>query len=67
MLDALHDLRLLGNDAAHVELKDFDDVDKEKVEVALDIGKEILKAAYRYKAIMGRLNALELDAENEDG
>jgi len=38
MLDALHDLRRLGNDAAHVELKYFDEVDKEKVEVALDIG-----------------------------
>ncbi len=60
MFDALHDLRLLGNDAAHVELKDFDSIDKEKVEVALDIGKEILKAAYQYKAIMGRLDALKV-------
>jgi Domain of unknown function (DUF4145) len=64
MLDALHSLRLLGNDAAHVELKDFDAVDKEKVEVALDVGKEILKAAYQYKTIMGRLNALKLGAED---
>jgi len=60
MFDALHDLRLLGNDAAHVELSDFDGIDKEKVEVALDIGKEILKAAYQYKAIMGRLDALKV-------
>jgi hypothetical protein len=64
MLDALHDLRLLGNDAVHVELKDFDAVDKEKVEVALDVGKEILKATYQYGAIMGRLNALKVDGEN---
>jgi hypothetical protein len=60
MFDALHDLRLLGNDAAHVELSDFDGIDKEKVEVALDIGKEILKAAYQYKSIMGRLDALKV-------
>jgi hypothetical protein len=60
MFDALHDLRLLGNDAAHVELSDFDGIDKEKVEVALDIGKEILKAAYQFKAIMGRLDALKV-------
>lgn len=60
MFDALHDLRLLGNDAAHIELKDFDAIDKEKVEVALDIGKEILKTAYQYKAIMGRLDALKV-------
>jgi len=66
MLDALHDLRLLGNDAAHVELKDFDAVDKEKVEIALDIGKEILKATYQYKTIMGRLNALKHGAEHAE-
>jgi hypothetical protein len=59
MFDALHDLRLLGNDAAHVELKDFDAIDRQKVEVALDITKEILKSAYQYKAIMGRLDALK--------
>ena len=60
MFDALHDLRLLGNDAAHVELSDFDGIDREKVEVAIDIGKEILKAAYQYKSIMGRLDALKV-------
>jgi hypothetical protein len=60
MFDALHDLRLLGNDAAHVELSDFDGIDKEKVEIALDIGKEILKATYQYKAIMSRLDALKV-------
>jgi hypothetical protein len=67
MFDALHDLRLLGNDAAHIELKDFDAIDKEKVEVALDIGKEILKAAYQYKAIMGRLDALKVRESGEAG
>jgi hypothetical protein len=63
MLDGLHDLRLLGNDAAHVELKDFDAVDKQEVEVALDIAKEILKTTYQQKRIMGRLNELKAGAE----
>lgn len=59
MFDALHDLRLLGNDAAHVELSDFDSIDASKIEAALDIGKEILKAAYQYKGLMGKLDALK--------
>lgn len=67
MFDALHDLRLLGNDAAHVELSDFNAINKEKVEVALDIGKEILKAAYQYKSIMGRLDALKVRASRATG
>jgi hypothetical protein len=59
MFDALHDLRLLGNDAAHVELSDFDSIDAPKIEAALDIGKEILKSAYQYKRLMGKLDALK--------
>jgi Domain of unknown function (DUF4145) len=59
MFDALHDLRLLGNDAAHVELSDFDAIDAAKTEAAIDIGKEILKAAYQYKTLMGKLDALK--------
>jgi hypothetical protein len=64
MLDALHDLRLLGNDAAHVELKDFDAVDKKEVEVALDIAKHVLEATYQQQHIMGRLNALKSAAQD---
>lgn len=63
MFDALHDLRLLGNDAAHVELSDFEAIDAPKIEAALDIGKEILKAAYQYKTLMGKLDALKAQSE----
>jgi Domain of unknown function (DUF4145) len=59
MFDALHDLRLLGNDAAHVELSDFDAIDEAKLDAALEIAKEILKAAYQYTALMGKLDALK--------
>lgn len=55
MLEALDDLRLLGNDAAHVESRVYDEIGEREVEVALDVTKEILKATYQYQAIMGRL------------
>lgn len=61
MLDGLDDLRLLGNDAAHVESRVFDQVGQEEVEIAIDVTKEILKATYQYEAIMGRLRALRTD------
>lgn len=59
MLDGLDDLRLLGNDAAHVESRVYEDVGKEEVEVALEVAKEILKATYQYEDLMGRLRALK--------
>jgi len=59
LLDGLDELRLLGNDAAHIESKEYSKVDQEEVEVAIEITKEVLKAAYQYSAIIGRLKALK--------
>ena len=59
LLDGLDDLRLLGNDAAHIESKVFDEVGRDELDVAIDVTKEILKATYQYGAIMGRLKALK--------
>jgi hypothetical protein len=63
MFAALHDLRALGNDAAHVELKDFDQIDRREVEVALAVTKEILKATYQYESMMSELAALKKQPE----
>ncbi len=59
LLDALDKLRLLGNDAAHVEAKVFAEIGKEHVEVAMDLLKELLKATYQYKDLLDRLSSLE--------
>lgn len=66
MLDALDDLRLLGNDAAHLESRVYEDVGQEEVEVAIEVAKEILKATYQYEVLMGRLKALKKPA-GDDG
>jgi Domain of unknown function (DUF4145) len=66
MFEGLHNLRLLGNDAVHIESQAFDQVDQEEVEVALEVTKEILKATYQYDSMMGRLAALKR-AESEQG
>jgi hypothetical protein len=44
LLDGLDDLRLFGNDAAHIESQEF--------------AKEVLKAVYQYSALLARLRGL---------
>jgi hypothetical protein len=47
LLEAADELRLLGNDAAHLEAQVYDEVGKDEVEAAIDLCKEILKAVYQ--------------------
>jgi len=59
LLAALDDLRLLGNDAAHVEAKTYDSIDRNEVEAAMEVTKEILKAVYQLESLVARLRALK--------
>jgi hypothetical protein len=59
LLNGLDDLRLLGNDAAHIESTEYDKVGQEEVEVGIEFAKEVLKAVYQYSALLNRLRALK--------
>ena len=59
LLDGLDDLRLLGNDAAHIESRVFNDIGKNEVEVGIEFAKEVLKAVYQYSDLLARLQALK--------
>ncbi len=59
LMDGLDDLRLLGNDAAHIEAQVFDQVGKEEVEVGIEVTKEVLKAVYQYSALIDKLRGLK--------
>jgi len=59
LLDGLDELRLLGNDAAHIESQEYAKVGKEEVEVGIEFAKEVLKAVYQYSALLNRLRALK--------
>jgi len=59
LLDGLDDLRLLGNDAAHIESQEFNKVEQEEVEIGIEFAKEVLKAVYQYSALLTRLRALK--------
>jgi hypothetical protein len=59
LLDGLDDLRLLGNDAAHIESRVFNDVGKNEVEIGIEFAKEVLKAVYQYSELLARMQALK--------
>ena len=59
LLDGLDDIRLLGNDAAHIESRDYDNIGKEELEITIDFAKEVLKAVYQYNSLLTRLQALK--------
>jgi hypothetical protein len=59
LFDAMDYLRLLGNDAAHIEAKTYDDVGKGEIEAAIELTKEIIKATYQHKDLVDRLKALK--------
>lgn len=59
LLDAADELRLLGNDAAHVSAKNYDGIGKEQATLAIELAKELLKAVYQYASLVDRLKALK--------
>ena len=63
LIEAMQELRLLGNDAAHIESNTFDEVGKNEVEISIEFTKEILKAVYQYESLLGKLRALKKPTE----
>lgn len=59
LLEAMDELRLLGNDAAHLEAKDYEDISDTELNVAIEFTKEILKSLYQYSSLLSKLRALK--------
>ncbi len=59
LFSAMDELRLLGNDAAHIEAKVFDQIGKDEIELGILLTKEILKAVYQLDDLVKRLQALK--------
>jgi len=59
LLGALDELRLLGNDAAHLESKEYDKVGKDEIDIAIELTKEILKGVYQMSTLVASLKKLK--------
>jgi hypothetical protein len=57
LFDAMGELKALGNDAAHIEARAYDNIGREEAEDSIELAKEILKALYQLKGLVGRLQA----------
>jgi hypothetical protein len=56
---AMDELRLLGNDAAHIEAKTYEKIGPEELATAIQFTKEILKGLYQYKGLLSKLQSLK--------
>ena len=63
LIIGMQELRLLGNDAAHIESNAFNEVGKEEVEISIEFTKEILKAVYQYENLLNKLKNLKKNKE----
>jgi hypothetical protein len=65
MIKALHNLRLLGNDAVHVEARVFAEVGKPEAEAAISVAKMIVQAAYQMDTLLSELEALKRPTDSD--
>jgi hypothetical protein len=59
LLEAADELRVLGNDAAHIDARDYDSIGEVEAALAVDLAKELLKATYQYSSLVEKLRALK--------
>jgi len=59
LLDALQDVRLLGNDAAHIEAKTYDDIGNAEVEAGISVARLVLSNLFQTELVVERLRALK--------
>jgi hypothetical protein len=50
----------LGNDAAHINAKDYDPIGSNESKLAIELAKELLKAVYQYASLVDRLSIEKL-------
>jgi len=60
LIEATHELRLLGNDAAHLEAQTYEQIGKNEIEISIEFTKEILKAVYQYQSLLSKLRSLKI-------
>jgi hypothetical protein len=58
---AMDELRLLGNDAAHIEARTYNEIGQDEIEISIEFTKEILKATYQFEDLLAKLRSLKKD------
>jgi hypothetical protein len=61
--EAMQELRLLGNDAAHIEAETYEQIGPDEIEISIEFTKEILKGIYQYDSLLTKLRSLKKKKE----
>lgn len=67
LIEGMDELRLLGNDAAHIESNTFNQIGKNEIEISIEFTKEILKGVYQYEGLLSKLRGLKKIETNTSG
>jgi hypothetical protein len=62
LMEAMNELRLLGNDAAHIEAQTFSSISKRELDIAIEFAKEIIKGLYQYSSLLEKIRALKTES-----
>jgi cell fate (sporulation/competence/biofilm development) regulator YmcA (YheA/YmcA/DUF963 family) len=62
LFEAMNELKALGNDAAHIEAKVYQTIEREEAELSIELAQEILKARFQHKSLVQRLRARRSDS-----
>ncbi|MCE9521591.1 MAG: DUF4145 domain-containing protein [Alphaproteobacteria bacterium] len=57
LIDGAHELRFLGNDAAHIVAKQYKNIGREETDLAIDVALTLLRATYQTVDLIARLKA----------
>jgi hypothetical protein len=57
LFEAMSELKALGNDAAHVEARAYDEIGPEEAKDSIELAKEILKSRFQLGGLVARLRS----------
>ncbi len=57
LFEVIHELKALGNDAAHVDARNYEKIGEEEARISLELVAEILKARYEVQSLVDRIRS----------
>lgn len=66
LISGMHNLRLLGNDAAHITAKAYNSVERPELDAAIGVVRLLVNALYQTDAVLELLERAKFDASNDD-
>jgi hypothetical protein len=66
LFDAMDELSLLSDDAAHIEANTFAQISSQELDVAIEFTIQFLKALYQYSSLLSKMRELKKSIPKQD-